>query len=106
VGWPLFQYGYQVGRITPNEKEIYTSFEESGQRHQPPPYYEHFYAPVYSLENSFPLVKLGQVDRWQPDPSQGGYASFLRLFCWAQIILGWFFATMGIAGVTGIIRRD
>jgi hypothetical protein len=27
------------------------------------------HASVYSLENSFPLVKLGQIDRWQPDPS-------------------------------------
>jgi hypothetical protein len=78
---------------------------------------------MYSLENSFPLVKLGQIDRWQPDPSPKrsvkriwhfpcsfsiwiSLAGFLRWFRWGQILFGWLFATLGIAAVTGLVRRD
>ncbi len=31
---------------------------------------------------------------------------FLRVFGWVQILLGWLFATMGIAAVTGLVRKD
>jgi hypothetical protein len=34
-----------------------------------PAYYERFHPIVYSLENSLPLFKLGQVDRWHADPA-------------------------------------
>jgi hypothetical protein len=77
---------------------------------------------VYSADNSLPLVKLGQVDHWQPDPDPDKYVSrvaawgkyslwvsfseFLLWLRWAQIFLGWFLATMGIAAITGLVRKD
>jgi hypothetical protein len=91
--------------------------------HRLPDYYERFHALTYSLENSFPPVKLGQQDYWQPDPSPDDTARFrascvgslapfvisaktLRIFRLVQIVLGWFFATMGVAAVTGLVRAD
>lgn len=84
----------------PTDKDAYQSFRNN---HSLPEYHERFHACAYSLENAFPLVKLGQVDRWQPDPRS---AAGLRLFRWGQIVLGWFFATMGIAAITGVARKD
>ena len=30
---------------------------------------------------------------------------FLRVFAWVQILLGWLFATLFVAAITGIVRR-
>ena len=89
----------------------------------PPGHYQAFYALAYSLENSFPLVKLGVQDKWAPGPDvQGpncqsvGWTSpfllriaspgFLRWFRWLQICAGWILATLFVGGVTGVIRKD
>ena len=55
-----------AGSFAPTDKDAYVYFTVE---HRLPDHYERFHATIYSLENSFPLVKLGQVDRWQPDPS-------------------------------------
>jgi hypothetical protein len=101
LGFGIYWLGYLKGGIAPTDKAAYYIFTST---HALPPYYERFQAFFYSLENSFPLVKLGQVDRWQPDPRPSWWS--LRIFRWAQICGGWFFATMFVAGVTGIVRRD
>lgn len=120
VGFMLFLGGYFAGSMAPTDKDAYSSFMND---HRLPDYYEKFHALIYSLENSFPLVKFGQSDHWQPDPSSHKsaclaasrgriltYAVFspatLHVFRWIQILLGWFFATLGIGGVTGLVRRD
>jgi sRNA-binding regulator protein Hfq len=111
--------GYAVGSIAPSDKDAYGPFKRDSTL---PLHYERFYPPVYALENSFPLVKLGQTDRWQPDPNPQWQCIsakrvfrpicwvlspvVLRVFRWGQICLGWFFTTMFVAGVTGIVRRE
>ncbi len=65
AGFLLFSGGYFAGSVTPTDKDAYACFKKGGQL---PPHYETFHASIYSLENSFPFVKLGQADRWQPDP--------------------------------------
>lgn len=119
-GFGLYYCGYYAGSMVPTEKDAYT-FLRCNNR--PPNYYEPFHASIFSLENSFPLVKLGQVDHWKPDPNQDESARLavrglrfsirtlvltrvLRVFGWAQILLGWLFATMGVAAVTGLARKD
>jgi hypothetical protein len=119
AGFVLFSGGYAVGSVAPTDKDAYATFKQTGKL---PPHYETFNALVYSFESSFPLVKLGQADRWQPDPDPRwqcpAAASLppalcrtvapapLRWFRWVQICLGWFFATMGVIGVTGVIRKE
>ena len=111
--------GYAVGSIAPADKEAYGPFKHDSTL---PPHYERFYPPVYALEHSFPLVKLGQAERWQPDPNPLWQCSSpkhfarrlcwvlspeaLREFRWGQICFGWFFTTMFVAGVTGVVRKD
>jgi hypothetical protein len=120
LGFVLFSGGFYSGSMVPTDKDAYAFFME---RDSVPDYYERFHASIYSLENAFPLVKLGQTDRWQPDPAcrslntNGDSApfvlllrvispAFLRWFRWLQLLLGWFLATMWIVAVTGLIRRE
>ena len=102
--------------MTPTDKDAAQSVR-SGRGL--PPDYPRFQPIVYSLENTFPLVKLGQADKWQPDPKSekqplrnkrffGWICSpwFLRVFIWIQILLGWLFATLFLAVVSGIVQHS
>jgi hypothetical protein len=120
VGILLFLGRYLGGSMVPTDKEAYSEYRLN---HQLPPYYVRFHVSMYSLENTFPLVKLGQTDRWQPDPYQQGInavdikgilrvtrlfisARFLRFYQWTQIICGWFFAAMFVGGLADIVRKN
>ena len=107
-----------MGSIVPTDREAYNSFK----RGQLPGNYPGFSAAVYSLENSLPLVKLGQADKWQPDPGRTGFSTavsdarvcrkwltsppFLIWFLRAQILLDWVLATFFAAGVSGIVHKQ
>jgi hypothetical protein len=119
LGTALFGAGYVAGSMVPTDKEAYSEFKASSKL---PPHYEHFNPFIYSLENSFPLIRFGQADHWQASPdSQWQYLPrpwmpqslsrlispwSLRWFRWLQISLGWFFTTMGVAAVTGVVRKE
>jgi len=119
VGLFFFWGGYYAGSVAPTDKDVYAGFKKGAPL---PPHYEEFHAFIYSLENSFPLVKLGQAERWQPDPdpSWKGRAvkwvpailcpvlspRSLRIFRWGQVCFGWILATFFVAGVTGIVRKE
>lgn len=66
LGWIIYRRSYLAGSIVPSDKEAYEYFKREGR---PPPQMVAFSPMVYSVENSLPLVKLGQADKWQPDPS-------------------------------------
>jgi len=118
LGTGLFGLGYSDGSITPTAQEAYSIFKNSGQL---PPYYERFNPLMFSFESSVPLVKFGQTDHWQANPENAWHypprnwlpaglsrllsPTFLRGFRWLQVCLGWFFTTMGVASVTGAVRR-
>jgi hypothetical protein len=103
LGWGFYRCGYFSGAMTPTNQETYN---ELHNKKRLLPHYPHFYALIYSAENSFPLVNLGQRETWTPDSNQQGFASFLRVFRWIQILLGWALATFFVAGVTGIARKE
>ena len=110
VGYAIFLAGYYAGEVVPTEKEAYSQLEIG---HTLPPQYERFHALIYSIENSFPLVRLGQVDRWQPEPNPHKSPCFRNLFGyallwfrWIQVLFGWALATFFVAGVAGIVRRE
>jgi len=65
LGWIIFRRA-RLG-IVPTDDNAYNAFKENASN--PPAHYVRFSPAVYSLENSLPLVKLGQADRWQPDPN-------------------------------------
>jgi hypothetical protein len=115
----FYGHSYSTGNFVPTDKDAYVSFS---QNKQVPSHYARFNPFIYAFENSFPLVKLGQTDHWQPEPRQdwgcrtrahqlapscwGLSPSFLRVIRSAQVLLGWFFATMFVAAVTGVVRKD
>jgi hypothetical protein len=162
LGWVIYRRSYVAGSIIPSDKEALDRFTEAGG--QVPPNYPRFSPLIYSIENSLPLVKLGQVDKWQPCPprlcisaqkepaaKRAGRAHsswlpgrlrlafaglshrvgsiwklkprwvhnssawilkkttsprFVIWFLWFQILLGWLLATLFVAGVSGIVRKE
>ncbi len=154
LGWIIYRRSYLAGAVVPTDKDAYEEFKKSGQ---PLSYYRRFFPLIYSVENSLPLVKLGQEEKWEPDPSPesqpekatgrptlgaarrwprrlrwlqsvlvfvglhapddpqvprsgvsrwGTSSRFLRWFLWVQILLGWLLATLFLAGVSGIIKKE
>ncbi|HYW71840.1 MAG TPA: hypothetical protein VE961_12450 [Pyrinomonadaceae bacterium] len=123
LGSLAYWNGYASGSIVPTDPKIFEQFDKTCNS---PPNYEHFHSLVYSLENSFPLVKLGVQDKWVPasespvsacqygdwgEPKVASRAAFLasptvlRWFRWVQICFGWVLTTLFVGGVTGILRK-
>ncbi|MDO9083163.1 MAG: hypothetical protein Q7U56_07765, partial [Humidesulfovibrio sp.] len=57
------------------------------------------------LDVALPIVDLQQERYWMPN-SKTTLGWYLWLFNWFEVLAGWFLASMGIAGATGIIRKD
>lgn len=88
----LFSVGYRKGAIIPvDEKEL----------HQGRP----FNGFVYSLENLIPFVTLGHSSHWIPNPDGPKLGRLLRYYLWIHILLGWFFASMLVASVSGLVHK-
>jgi hypothetical protein len=129
-GWVVHRRAQQMGAMVPTDKDAYAEFHATGEA---PAHYPPFSPLIYSLENSLPLVKLGQGDRWQPDPKTKQSANApvpvtgwtaklknlltrklpdsaasplaLRWFRWIMIIFGWLLATFFVAAGTGILKK-
>jgi sRNA-binding regulator protein Hfq len=82
--------------------------------------YPVFSAIAYSAENFVPLIKLQVADSYAPNANLGDLykssvpfipsfrvtgGSLLRYYLWFYIIAGWFFTTLWVGGLTGLIRR-
>jgi len=70
LGWIIYHGGYLAGTMAPTDKDAYSEFKKPGGH--VPAHYPSFSPLIYSVENSIPLVKLGQGDKWQPDPERQG----------------------------------
>jgi hypothetical protein len=112
AGWLSFGLGYSRGYMTPSDKNAYIYFKAKGWS---PPYYQQFTPLVYSLENSVPVLRLGQDSAWMADPSLEAYKgsrwwwtmpTALRLLRRVQIVGGWILVTLFLSGVTGLIRKE
>jgi len=66
LGWILYRRAHRVGAMVPTDKDAYNQLRDGGRA---PAYYPRFSPWIYCVENSFPVVKFGQDDHWQPDPS-------------------------------------
>jgi len=115
LGWVVYVRSDHARTMVPTEKDAYKNFRWEGQV---PPHYPTFSPLVYSVENSLPLVKLGQGDKWQPGPGPPGLSptwflgrfatspQFVTWFLRIQILLGWLLATLFVAGVSGIVHKE
>lgn len=66
LGWVIYRRSYLAGGIVPTDKEACEEFKKAQRKAST--HYPSFSPFIYSVENSLPLVKLGQRDKWQPDP--------------------------------------
>jgi hypothetical protein len=131
LGWIVHRRAQRVGAMAPTDQSAYERFHADGVTPRGYPPFSPF---IYSLENCVPLVKLGQDDRWQPDPNPNPQArvvpvatrkvwrvvhsvyftvlvwavtpKVLRRFRWIMILVGWVLATYFVAGLTGIIKGN
>jgi hypothetical protein len=101
LGALLYWRSYRMGKMVPTDEEAARAFKSGGLL---PDHYPHFQPVVFSIENTFPLVKLGQVDKWQP--AQPPHGPVIRWVVWAQVLLGWLFATLFVADVAGLVKHD
>ena len=109
IGWGIFTGAKSARALVPKEQKAYEFYKVNGRA---PAHYAPLSPLVFSIENSVPLVKLGQIDNWQPDanrPGAGPLFNSSRLlfgFQWLQLLLGWILATLFVAGVTGIVQKN
>lgn len=82
--------------MVPTDRDVGEAF---GSSRSVPAHYPRFHSLIYSLENTFPLVKLSQGDKWQPTPELK--ARLLLWFRW----LGWFLAALFAAANVKLRRR-
>jgi hypothetical protein len=64
-----------------------------------------FNAVMYSLDTFLPIVNLRQKDYWVAKGGTG-CAEWLRYYYWLHISAGWVLTTLGIAGLTGLVKKD
>jgi hypothetical protein len=108
LGWGIYANAGASGALVPKQAQAYEFYKTNGHA---PVHYEPLSPIAFSIENSLPLVKLGQIDYWGPDPSPPAGTSTLnsgRLlfgFQRLQVLLGWMLATLFVAGVTGIVQK-
>jgi len=119
-GW-LFGAGYQAGAMARTKK---------AESDTPYPSFSRW---MYSLDTFLPIINFGQKDYWSPEsssppslvppplrpalsvdpasltspsPSTVTWVRFLRVYRWIHIGVGWLLITLGIAGVTGLVRKE
>jgi hypothetical protein len=59
----------------------------------------------YAADTFFPGVNLGQDTTWRPDTSKDE-GEWVRAAQWAVAAFGWFLATIFLAAVAGVVRRQ
>jgi hypothetical protein len=111
LGALTFHWGYRAGAIVPTDKDAYDTVRKSGA---PPPNYQPFNSVIYSLETFLPLVELYEAKYWLPRPNPDSAnnshvvdaGTLMRLYLWVHILLGWFFASMLVAGLSGLVQKS
>lgn len=63
-----------------------------------------FSAIGYSIDSFLPIINLHQEELWVP--SGFGAGRWIQYYYWIHICLGWALITLGVAGFTGLIRKE
>ena len=96
IGSVIFWHADRRGSIAPTDHEAYSHWRKKEPIESSYPRFNPF---VYSLENDLPLVRLGQDDKWAPDPNSAPKSwmdsyTFLSDIRWFLILAGWGQATI------------
>jgi hypothetical protein len=100
TGCLIFKWAYTHDLMAPMGILTDPLYRESGTI---PAGYPRFQALFYSLDAFLPIVDLHQERFWLPDASKPcGVA--IRYYLWVHIAFGWFFSTLFVSGVTGLVK--
>jgi len=130
IGAGIFGFAHQDDFIHPSKERVYLEpcyrtsalvrnwekCEEKGWSHVKevhsqnfdmwlPRDYPKFNAFAYSIDLFFPIVDLHQESYWLPLENSSGNWPYRNLM-WLYIALGWFLTTIGVIGLTGIVKTD
>ena len=103
LGAIVFSNAYKNQIIMPTKGQV-TITENSRQEEILLPYPE-FNPIMYSADVFLPIIDLQQEKYWIPNNANRDgklYTSFM----WFHIISGWFFSTIAVGSVTGLLRRE
>jgi hypothetical protein len=67
--------------------------------------YPRFHPWLHSADVFFPFVDLHQESYWLPRAEESG-ENFYRIYMWLHILLGWLLTSIGVVGLTGIVKKD
>jgi len=90
LGAVLFNAAYRAGSLVPPKPDTanVTRFSAIG----------------YSLDSFLPIINLHQEELWVP--AGAGGAGWIQYYYWFHICLGWALITLGVAGFTGLVRKE
>jgi hypothetical protein len=103
-GWVIF--ALNAPDMVPARERFYLNIEayelwlSNGEL---PSGYPAFNPFIYSLDVILPIVDIAQESHWRPRNSASG-ANWLRYYNWFHILIGWFLSTIGLAGLTGLLK--
>jgi hypothetical protein len=67
--------------------------------------YTCFYPAGYAVDVTIPIINTGQAEYWRPN-AHAPWGWIYLFSTWIFTGLGWAFATLAVAGYTGLIRKD
>lgn len=88
LGAFLFNEGYQAGHLVPPKPDVKSQFNAIG----------------YSLDSFLPIINLHQEELFVP--TGVGDGRWIQYYYWIHICLGWALITLGVAGFTGLVRKE
>ncbi len=117
LGWVIFGMGFCADVMTPTKRNFYVPINtEPGLVLSDPPKAFILESLVYSIDLFVPIINLHVANDWEPGRNRKGLLSvsekikipvsgnLMRVYTWFHIILGWFFTTFLVVGLTGLIR--
>ena len=90
LGAALFNTAYRAGSLVPPKPDAQNVSK--------------FSAIGYSLDSFLPIINLHQEELWVP--TGAGRAGWIQYYYWFHICLGWALITLGVAGFTGLVRKE
>lgn len=95
----LFHQANETGLMEITKERVYMD-ESYSDLHITPPQYPEFNSCMYSLDTLIPVLDLHQEEYRLPK------AGFYRGYLWFHIICGWILTTLGLASLTGLIKKE
>lgn len=88
LGAVIFNAGYRSGHLVAPKPDAKTQFSAIG----------------YSVDSFLPIINLHQEELWVP--AGVGAGRWIQYYYWVHICLGWALITLGVAGFTGLVRKE